>query len=256
MRAVCAVIGVILLLGGCSFQSPTVAPTTIRVSAASSLTDALEEARTVYQKAHAGTNIELNCGASGQLQAQIEHGAPSDVFVSASPKEMNALSTKGMIVESSRVTLVGNELVLIAPQAKALKSWNDLSTDAVKKIALANPESVPAGRYAKETLEHRNLWSAVNPKAVFGENVRQVLKYVQSGDVDAGIVFRSDVDPKDASVRIVDKAQNGIDHKTIDYPIAVLKSAHDQASALAFAQFLSSNEGRPILIRHGFSQPR
>lgn len=241
-------------LGGCTQQmSPAASTRVVRILAASSLTDALTEAGTAFEGANSGVEIEECFAGSGQLKTQIENGAPADMFVCASAIEMDALSKKGLIVESSRAVLISNRLALIAPETNHLKVWGDLALSDIKRIAIANPASVPAGRYAKATLIRRNLWNAVRHKAVYGENVRQVLKYVQAGDVDAGIVFRSDVAAKGSGVKIVEQAANGVDHVAIEYPIAVLRNAKNPGDSTKFARFLLSQDGQTILISHGFT---
>jgi len=245
---------VMFAFGGCtSMMPPPNARQAVRILAASSLTDAVTDAGIDFEKSHSGIKIEYCFAASGQLKAQIENGAPSDVFVSASAYEMDALSNKGLIIESSRAVLTSNVLVLIARETTRLNTWEDLARGDVKRIAIANPASVPAGRYAKATLTHRNLWNVVSRKTVYGENVRQVLKYVQTGDVDAGVVFRSDVHPKGCHVRIIDVASNGVDHVCIEYAIAVLRHAQNPGSASKFVKFLLSNQGQKTMLQHGFT---
>src|SRR5262249_46356174 len=145
-----------------------------------------------FTKSHPGTTVCFNFGASGALQQQIAQGAPVDVFASAASKEMDALQKDGHIEPATRIDFVGNRLVLIARNGRLVKKWEDVTLPFVKRIAISNPDSVPSGRYAKETLTKRGLWNAIQPKLVLGENVRQTLTYVATGDADAGMVFSTD----------------------------------------------------------------
>ena len=225
----------------------------VLVSAAASLTDAFNEIGKAYTKANPQTVVRFNFGASGALQQQIAQGAPVDVFASASPKEMDALQVGGRLAKNTRADFAGNRLVLIAPLRSGLKTWEDLRRPNVKRIALSNPASVPSGRYAQETLTKRGLWSVVQPKSVFGENVRQTLAYVTNGDVDAGIVFATDAQAEKTRVRVVQTAVPGQDHQPIAYPVAAIADAPNPAGAQRFASFLQSQPAQSILARYGFT---
>jgi len=226
----------------------------ILVSAAASLTDAMNEIGRAFTAANPGTTVRFNFGASGALQQQIEQGAPADVFESASPKEMDALQKAGKIEADTRITFAGNRLVLIAPASDhALKAWEDLAKPATKRVAISDPASVPSGRYAKETLTRRGLWDTVSTKAIFGENVRQTLAYVTGGDVDAGVVFATDARIESKRVRVVQAATPGKDHAPIVYPAAVVAGAPNAPVARRFVLFLKAKEARAILARYGFT---
>lgn len=247
-----AFIATFLLLG----TRPEAKADEILVSAAISLTEALKEIGKAYSSANPKTKIAFNFGSSGTLQQQIEQGAPVDVFVSAGGKEMDALQKANLIEAAARVNFAGNRLVLIAPAASKIKSWDDLKSPAVKHIALSQPASVPSGRYAKETLTKRGLWSAVQPKAVFGENVRQTLAYIVNGDADAGFVFLTDARTTGNKVRIVQEAIPGKDHAPIIYSAAAVSGGANPLGARRFAQFLLSPAAQSILARHGFASLR
>jgi len=227
----------------------------ILISAAASLTDSFSEIGRAYTAANPHTIVRFNFAASGPLQQQILQGAPVDVFASASPKEMDALQRANRIVAGTRVDFAANRLVLIAPAGSRLRSWNDLRSPAVRRVAVSNPDSVPAGRHARETLIRRELWSAVQPKAVFGENVRQTLAYVSGGNADAGIVFATDSRIEARRVRIVATDDPGGDHTPIVYPAAVVSGAPNAAGARSFVHFLQGREAKSILARYGFAQP-
>jgi molybdate transport system substrate-binding protein len=227
----------------------------IIVSAASSLTEAMNDIGREFSRANPGVTVRFNFAASGALQQQILQGAPVDVFASASGKEMDALETKGRILPGTRVDFASNRLVLIAPARGKLKTWDDLKTTAVSRIAISNPDSVPSGRYARETLTKRGLWPAVSSKLVMGENVRQTLSYVANGDADAGLVFATDARIEGRRVRVVATAAPGRDHAIISYPAAVVKGTANPSAARRFVQFLTGQTAKSMLLRRGFTLP-
>lgn len=229
-------------------------PAELIVSAAISLTDVLAPTAKAFEKENPGVTVRLNLAASGTLLQQIRQGAPADVFVCASPQEMDTLARERRIEARSRRVVAGNRLALIAPQGGALRRWEDLATPAVARVALSNPDFVPSGRYARETLTRRGLWAAVGPKAVFGENVRQTLAYVASGDADAGLVFVTDA-RAERRVRIVARAVPGRDHAPIRYPAAVLNGRPNAALARRFVAFLAGRTAHSLFLRFGFARP-
>ncbi len=227
----------------------------ILVSAASSLTDALNEVGAAYTQQHPRTTVRFNFAASGLLQQQILQGAPADVFCSASPVEMDALQKEKHIETRSRIDFAGNRLVLIAPKGGRVHAWNDLASPRTRRVALSDPASVPSGRYAQETLTKRGLWEIVKIKAAYGQNVRQTLTYVANGDTEAGIVFKTDAMHDADRVRIAAEAIPGKDHDPIVYPAAVVSNAPNRSAAESFVKFLHGGEARKILARHGFTPP-
>jgi molybdate transport system substrate-binding protein len=196
--------------------------------------------------------VRFNFAASGPLGQQILAGAPVDVFASASPREMDALARAGRIEEATRADFAANRLVLIAAANSGVKGWADLRSPAVRRVALSNPDSVPSGRYALETLTRRGLWDGVRDKAVFGENVRQTLTYVAAGDAAAGLVFATDARAEPRRVRVVAAALPGRDHAPIRYPAAVVRGAPNPRAARRFVAFLGTPPARAILNRFGF----
>lgn len=225
-------------------------PVNLNISAAASLTDAAGELKTLYETKNAGVTLTYNLAASGTLQKQIEEGAPADLFISAGKSQMDALSQKGLIVEESRQDLLGNELVLIAGKDSKLAKFEDLTDASVGKISIGTPETVPAGNYAKETLTNLKLWEQLQPKMVLAKDVRQVLTYVETGNVDAGLVYRTDAATSD-KVKIIAAAPAG-SSKPIVYPMAVIKSTKLQKDAEDFAAFLTTDEAVKIFEKYGF----
>jgi molybdate transport system substrate-binding protein len=243
---------VLVLFLSVTVGAPVVRADTLTVGAASSLTNVLNDIGQAFTKANPQITVRFTFAASGTLMQQIRQGAPLDVFASASPKEMDALTTDGSILKETRIAFVGNHLALIAPLNSSLKRWEDLRLPSVKRVALSDPTSVPSGRYAKETLTKRGLWSIVQTKAVFGQNVRQTLAYVANGDVDAGIVFTTDA-KIDKKVKVITEAVPGKDHSPILYPAAVVTRSKNADSARRFVRFLQSPTAQAIFRHYGFT---
>lgn len=225
--------------------------TELTISAAVSLTASLQKLRSIYMRQNSGISIALNLGASGILQQQIEQGAPADVFISASPLEMNELEDKGLLINRTRHALLRNTLVLICPATdRSLSSFQDLLKPRIKRVAMANPESVPAGLYAKQTLEFFKIYSRIQPKIIRAQDVRQALAYVETGDVDAGIVYSTEA-KLSRKVRVAATAPDAA-HAPIIYPVAVLKSSRHPRAAEAFVHFLLTSGAQTIFAREGF----
>jgi molybdate transport system substrate-binding protein len=246
----------VLLLGAATVfpagPAPQSAKANLTVSAAISLKDALDEAKQLYTTANPSVSIAMNYGASGTLQLQIEQGAPVDIFLSAAPKQMDALESKGLVLEDTRKDLLRNEVVLIVPKDSTLgiAGFRDLLKPEVKKVALGEPVTVPAGKYAQEVLTHLGIYDQVNAKAVLAKDVRQVLTYVETGDVDAGIVYKTDA-LSSAKVKVVTEAPPN-SHSPVIYPVAVIKGSKNAAAAKAFEDFLSGPRARAIFQKYGF----
>jgi molybdate transport system substrate-binding protein len=227
----------------------------IVVSAAASLTDAMKEIGKEFEKRNPGITVQFNFGASGALQQQIEKGAPVDVFASAGVKEMDTLARTGKIEAATRCDFAGNSLVLLVPAGKRSIKWEDLAGARIQRVAISNPDSVPSGRYAKETLTRKNLWTAVQPKAIMGQNVRQTLTYIANGEVDAGIVFATDAFIEKRRVTVAQTAIPVKDHDPIIYPVAAIAGSRHAAVARRFATFLEDRTAQSTLKRFGFTSP-
>lgn len=223
--------------------------TTLTLSVAASLQDSIEEIEEAYKRNHL-LEFRNNFGASGTLAREIEQGAPVDVFVSAGVEPMDQLQSKGLLLESSRMDLLSNSLVLIAPSNSDLKGFDGLAEKRVRTIALGDPASVPAGQYGKQTLDALHLYEALQAKIVLGKDVRQVLTYIESGNADAGLVYATDAE-KSGQVRVVAEAPAG-SHDPIVYPVAALRSSQNKTVVSDFLAFLRSPAARAIFERHGF----
>ena len=236
----------VVLLGG----TDSTAQTTLTVSAAASLRDALIEAESAYKQSRTEVAFVNNFGSSGTLAAQIDQGAPVDIFISAATRPMDDLAAKGLIAEGSRRNLLRNTLVLIAPLDSKLNVFEGLTESSIKVIALGDPTSVPAGQYGKETLESLHLWDRLGTKLVFGKDVRQVLTYVETGNADAGLVYATDA-MISAKVRVIAKAPDAT-HEPIVYPAAVVKRSRGEAQARGFLDYLAGPTGQALFGKRGF----
>ena len=220
------------------------------VSAASSLTTVLGELKPGFESRHPGDRLLLNFSASGSLARQIEAGAPADVFISASPKPMDWLQARGLIVADSRRDLLSNSLVLVVPRGQTLPQ-GFAGLGAVARVAMGDPGFVPAGQYARQTLVHLKLWASVQPRLVFGQDVRQVLEYVAHGEVDAGLVFATDAALMPGRVTVVAQAPPD-SHDPIRYPAAIVAASTQQALARDFLDYLGAPVSRALFEKHGF----
>jgi molybdate transport system substrate-binding protein len=232
-------------------SSLSVHPADVTVFAAASLTDSLKAIAVTYET---GTTdkIVFNFGASSTLARQIEEGAPADLFFSADEAKMNGLEKKGLILEGTRKSLLSNSLVIVVAAEKGapVSDPKDLATDKVKKLALAEPKTVPAGIYAREYLVKQNLWPAVESKVIPTENVRAALAAVESGNVDAGIVYKTDAGIS-KKVKIVYEVPPQ-DSPKISYPAAVVKESKQIEAAKKFLNYLESEAGAKVFRQYGF----
>ncbi|MEH1936401.1 MAG: molybdate ABC transporter substrate-binding protein [Nostoc sp.] len=249
-----AVAGLLLTIGlPLVTPSPVIAQsnTSILVSAAASLKEALEEIKPLYQQSKSDVNLSYNFGASGALQQQIEQGAPADIFISAGKKQMDALEEKGLLLPGSRTNLANNRLVLIVAQdVVGISSFYDLTDSKIKKIAIGEPRSVPAGQYGEQVLKKLKLYDRVKSKLVFANNVRQVLAAVESGNAEAGLVYATDAKISN-KVKVVVAADDKF-HSPIVYPVAIIKSSKNTSAAKEFVEFLSGSEVKTVLKKYGF----
>jgi molybdate transport system substrate-binding protein len=204
-----------------------------------------------FEKTHPGSKIICNFAASGVLLQQMDKGAPVDVFAAADQKTMNQAQEKKLIVPDTRKNFVSNRLVLIVPrEAKpALSGLKDLTKPAVPRLAVGNPATVPAGRYAKEALVQAGLWEKLSPKFILAESVRQVLDYVSRGEVDAGLVYSTDAAIAQGKVKVITAVT---EHAPILYPIAVTASTTKTALAWSFVDFVLSPAAQEIFKKYGF----
>ena len=224
----------------------------IVVSAAISLKEAFNEIGRLYQD-RTGNKVVFSFGASGELEKQIEAGAPVDVFASAGEKEMDQLQAMRLIDQTTRTDFARNTLVLVVPASfKApIHSFAGLGQPSVKRIAIGNPKTVPAGQYSQELLRNIHLWSKVKSRLVLAENVRQVLDYVVREEVEAGIVYATDVQMAQGKAVLAARASDQ-DYSPILYPIAVMKDSTNTQAAKEFVDLVRSTDGIQVLEKYGF----
>lgn len=238
---------------------PAVHPATaeeLTISAAISLKNAFEDIGRQFEKSHPGVKVLFNFGASGDLARQIEAGAPVDVFASAALKDMDDLDRQGLIRPGSKTNFAGNTLVLVFPNGSPIpgKSFQDLKDGRIQKIAIGNPKTVPAGRYAQEVLTRLQLWEILKNKLILAENVRQVLDYVARGEVDAGLVYSTDARIRVNEVKTISTASEE-SHQPILYPIGIIRGTKKETLAAEFVALVLSRNGKDILQRYGFLIP-
>lgn len=228
-------------------------PVELTILAAASLTDATTKIAELYKTVAPDVTLTFSYGASGALQTQIEEGAPADIFMSAAPKQMNALDEKGLLLPDTRKDLLLNKIVLITPKdtSLGLTSFEDVSTDKVKSIALGEPEGVPVGQYAEQIFTSLGTLDAVKAKANYGSDVKQVLSWVESGEVDCGVVYATDAKTSD-KVSVICEAPEG-SHDAVVYPAAVIAKSTSQDAAKEFLDYLSSDDAKAVFEEYGFT---
>lgn len=226
----------------------------IVVSAAASLTDAFSQIGKDFEAANPGRQVRFNFAASGALLAQIQHGAPVDVFASADQRTMERADAAQLIAKDTRADFARNELVLIVPAKRAATpaQLQDLQSAAYTRIAAGTPASVPVGRYTQTVVEQAGLSAALQPKWIYGESVRQVLDYVAREEVHAGFVYRTDAMQRPAQTRIAFAVPTP---NPVSYPIAQVAASRHAATAQAFIAYVRSAPGQKVLQRYGFSAP-
>jgi molybdate transport system substrate-binding protein len=224
----------------------------VMIYAAASLTDVLQEIASLYEQQN-GDRLVFNFNASSVLARQIQQGAPADLFFSADEAHMDTLEKGGLLASGTRVDLLGNTLVIVVPSDSNLQITQvaDLTKPEVKKIAVAEPSSVPAGIYTKAYLTQLGLWDKVLPKIVPTENVRASLAAVESGNVEAGTVYRTDA-AISKKVRIACEVPPAGGPK-ITYPAAVLKESANIDAAKKLLIFLGGAEVRAVYEKYGFN---
>ena len=225
-------------------------------SVAVSMKEAVEELGRRFTQSRPGVVLRYNVGASGDLQKQIEAGAPVDLFVSAAQRQMDELEAKGLIVAATRRVFARNVLTVIKPADSRVDITRpaDLLDARVTRLVIGNPKTVPVGQYAEESLRALGLWEKLQPRIVIADNVRQALDYVARGEVDAGIVYTTDAAIRRRDVKEAFRPAEDT-YRPVMYPVALVKDARQPALGRAFIDLLVSAEGRQVLTRLGFLPP-
>jgi molybdate transport system substrate-binding protein len=245
-----AVLGTFLWLAPL-WGAPPCRAATVTVFAAASLTDSLTQIGAQFER-RTGDKVVFNFAGSSLLARQIMEGAPADIFFSADEAQMNQLQDKGLLVPGTRKSRLSNSLVIVVGRDSSLtiSSPGDLAKPEVSRVALADPQAVPAGVYARELLEKENLWSAIKPKVVPTANVRGALAAVESGNVEAAIVYKTDA----AISKRVKVAWEAPPHSgaKISYPMSILTNAPQPRAAKRFLAFLDSPAAGQVFADFGF----
>ncbi len=225
----------------------------LTISAAASLKAAMSDIQKLYQTKKPNTTLTVNLGASGTLQQQIEQGADVDLFFSAASKNMTALKDKNLLIDSTVKNLLKNKVVLVVPNDSktTIDSFGDVIDSSIKKIALGEPTVVPAGDYAQQVFTYLKILDQVKAKAVYGQDVKQVLTWVETGNVDAGVVYSTDAKIS-TKVKVVSTASEE-SHKAIIYPAAVIKTTKNIDAAKDLLNFMASDEAKSIFEKYGFA---
>lgn len=249
LRVLIIVFALFGLAGGAAAQE-------LVLSVAVSLKEAVEELGREFSAGRPGVTLRYNFGASGDLQKQIEAGAPVDGFLSAAQRQMDELDKQKLIVAETRRNFARNVLTVVKPADSRvdLTKPADLLESRVGRIVIGNPRTVPAGQYAEESLHALGLWERLQPKLVFAENVRQALDYVARGEVEAGFVYATDAAARAQGVKEAFRLPDD-SYRPIVYPGAVVAGSKQPALARAFLELLVSARGRAVLARFGFQPP-
>ncbi|MBI3078032.1 MAG: molybdate ABC transporter substrate-binding protein [Deltaproteobacteria bacterium] len=224
----------------------------LRVAAAADLQFAFTEVGEAFRRA-TGHRVTFVFGSTGLLYHQIVHGAPYDVFAAADVDRIEQLRARGLIVEGSQQVYAQGRIGIAVSRGTVIsvERLEDLASPAVTRVAIANPEHAPYGVAAKEALINAGLWERVRGKLVYGENVRQVLQYVESGNIPAGIVPLSLARSSGIRFTLLDAKL----HRPLVQALAVIRTTRQEAAARSFIAFVNGPSGRPILRRYGFLLP-
>ncbi|UOQ44716.1 molybdate ABC transporter substrate-binding protein [Halobacillus salinarum] len=245
---------IIVMIAGCSNPAKSNENTELTISAAASLTDAVKDLKDQYEKKHPNVSIQLNLASSGKLAQQIQQGAPADVYLSANQRWMDTLEDDDKIDPDSRFNFTKNTIVLIGLKNNStnVKSFQDLKPEASVQLAVGDPDSVPAGKYTKETLQTIQKWDKLKEQFVYGSDVRQVLAYVESGNAKLGFVYGSDAKISD-KVKVMDQAEDSW-HSPIIYPAAIVKDSKAKKEAQSFLDYLKTDAAQETLQKYGFKK--
>jgi molybdate transport system substrate-binding protein len=240
--------------GDSSSTNSSLNGTEVHLAAAASLKNVYDDKLIpMFEEKYPGVKVTPTYASSGDLQTQIENGLETDVFMSAANKQMNKLINESLIKNDTNVQLLENKVVLIVPKDSKLNitSFDDLK-NVNGTIAIGDPESVPAGQYAKEALNNTCIWSAVEPKLSLGTDVTAVLNQVAQGSADCGIVYATDAKSNDG-VKVICEAPDSALKTPVIYPVAITSNATNPDGAQAFLDFLQTKEAKDIFVEYGFT---
>jgi len=264
VAAVIAVVAVVSLgscsagwfdfLGGNNTTNANLTGQEVNLAAAASLKNAFDkDLIPMFEKKYPGVKVTPTYASSGDLQTQIENGLKADVFMSAANKQMNKLANESLVNNSTNVQFLENKVVLIVPKDSKLNitSFDDLK-NVNGTIAIGDPESVPAGQYAKEALTNLGIWNDTESKLSLGTDVTAVLNQVAQGSADCGIVYSTDA-KSNGDVKVVCEAPDGALKTPVIYPVAMLKDPAHPEAAKEFMNFLQTKEAKDVFVEYGFT---
>jgi molybdate transport system substrate-binding protein len=241
-----------LALTGCSKAE---GKTELIMGAASSLTEPLNELSELYAS-RTGIRPQISYASSGTLRKQVEEGAPFDLLLLASASDLQVLADAGLLLDDTSRNLLSNQICFVSKASAAPATLEMLSglLESAERVTLGDPSSAPVGRYAMESLETLGLATLIEDKLLYAKDARQVLQYLNTGAVDAGFIFATDVALLESELSVLALPEHT--HKSILYPAAVLADSQHQAEAQAFLDFLSTDDAVSVFESHGFSIPR
>ena len=255
---------IIFLLGmaGCSQQAKigktsnsiaTAKPVILTISAAASLTEVMGELKTLYINEKPNVTINYNFGSSGALEQQIEQGAGADLFLSAATKQMDVLQKKGLILDETKINLLGNIIVLIVKSDSTLdvNDFKDLVSNKIKKVALGEPKTVSVGQYSEDIFTSLSMLDKIRLKAVYGNDVKEALAWVEAGNADVGVVYGTDAKAS-KKVKVVAVAGKELYKTQVVYPVAIIKASKNIEDTKAFLKYLSSTKAKEVFVKYGF----
>jgi len=221
----------------------------LTVAAASDLTPVFEELGREFESA-SKTKVVFVFGSTGMLTRQIENGAPFDLFASASASYIDQLDQQGLIISDSKTIYARGRITLWTSNESPVRFQGiaDLARPEIQRVAIANPDHAPYGLAAKQALQSAGVWDRVQPKLVYGDNIRQTLQYAQTGNVEVAIVALSLSIPSNGRWTLIPEEL----HQPIDQTLAIMKSTKNEPAARAFITFLNSPQGKAIMKKYGF----
>jgi molybdate transport system substrate-binding protein len=224
----------------------------LTVAAAADLTPAFEEIGKLFEDKYK-IKVTYSFGSTGMLAQQIENGAPVDLFAAANVSYVDQIESKGWVVPGSKAVYARGRITLWVPKESAIRveQLSDLTRDEVKRIAIANPDHAPYGTAAREAFESAGIWSKVQPKLVYADNIRQSLQYAQTGNVEVAIVALSLSKQSDGRWTLIPEEL----HKPLNQGLAIIKGTKNESGARQFSDFLRGPEGRAVLSKYGFEFP-
>ena len=222
------------------------------MAAAADLSPAFEEIGKLFQDKYK-IKIIYTFGSTGMLAQQIENGAPVDIFAAANVSYVEQIESKGLIIPGSKAIYARGRITIWVPKESTIKieTVKDLTHEDVKRIAIANPDHAPYGTAAREAFESAGIWSVVQPKLVYAENIRQTLQYAQTGNVEAAIVALSLSKQSDGRWTLIPEEL----HKPLNQALAIIKGTKNEVPARQFSEFVRGPEGRAVLSKYGFEFP-